>query len=133
MGGGGEGVAALASTPARWRCSGQPKRTGAREGCGGLRCAREEQEERGEKGKYGDGAVPILNGHDEVGDGRRRAPHSGKEWGASAAVEQRGVASTGLEPAGAGGWRASVQNKGGGGGCQVGPQHSTGRRGLKLI
>jgi hypothetical protein len=42
----------------------------------------EKNKRRGEKSKNsGDGAAPLLNGHDEVGDGRRRAPYGSKEWG----------------------------------------------------
>jgi hypothetical protein len=63
-------------------------------------------------------AAPLLNGHDEVGDGRWRAPRGGKEWGrgvgGSTTVGRRGVAGTGLEPMGAGGRRVQAQNRGGG-------------------
>jgi hypothetical protein len=51
MNGGGDAVAAaLVSTPARRRRSGQLERMRAREGCSGSSCARQE-EEGGEKRK----------------------------------------------------------------------------------
>jgi hypothetical protein len=76
-----------------------------------------EKNKRREKGKNGgDRAAPLLNGNDGVGDGWRRAPRGGKEWGEGGgwgtAVGWCGVAGTGPEPAGAGGRYTLEQNRG---------------------
>jgi hypothetical protein len=52
--------------------------------------------------------------------------------GGRSAAKRPGVADTNPEPAGGVPWR-EIEAARGGGGCQVGPWHSDGRRGLKLI
>jgi hypothetical protein len=76
----------------------------------------EKNKRRGEKSKNsGDGAAPLLNGHDKVGDGRRRAPYGSKEWGrgvgGSVSVRWHGMVGTSPEPVSAGRQCAPAQNR----------------------
>jgi hypothetical protein len=93
----------------------------------------------GEKGKRRRrGSTPFKRtrrggGQPPEGATRWQGVGEGRGGRGSAAVGRRGVAGTSLEPVGAGGRSTPVQNRGGGGGCQVGPRHCNGQRGLKLI
>jgi hypothetical protein len=97
-----------------------------------------EKNKRREKRKNGgDRAAPLLNGNDGVGDGWRRAPRGGKEWGGGRGVGHGGrVVWGGRHQPRAGGSGRAVHpgaKQGRQGGCQVGPGHSSGWQHLSLI